>query len=63
LCSDTSFQAFDRSVRAAISHATVGLSPAALAKAFFDYWLQLALSPGKQFDLARRAMIGAAPPG
>jgi polyhydroxyalkanoate synthase subunit PhaC len=58
--SDTSFQAFDRSVRATISHATAGLSPAALAKAFFDYWLQLALSPGKQLDLARRAMIGAA---
>jgi polyhydroxyalkanoate synthase subunit PhaC len=59
LCSDSSFLAFDRSVRAAISHVTAGLSPAALVKAFFDYWLQLALSPGKQLDLTRRAMIGA----
>jgi hypothetical protein len=45
LDSDTSFQAFDRSVSATLSHDTAGLSPAALAKAFFDYWLQLALSP------------------
>jgi polyhydroxyalkanoate synthase subunit PhaC len=60
LGSDNSFQALDRSVRAAISRATSGLSPAALAKVLFDYWLQLALSPGKQFDLARRAIMGAA---
>lgn len=56
---DTLLQVFDRSVHAAISQATGGLSPAALAGAFFDWWLHLAVSPGKQIDLARQATAGA----
>jgi polyhydroxyalkanoate synthase len=47
-------------VHAAISQATFGLSPAALADAFFDWWVHLALSPGKQIDLTQLAAAGAA---
>jgi polyhydroxyalkanoate synthase subunit PhaC len=57
---DTSLQSFDRSVHAAISRATGGLSPAALTDAFFDRWVHLALSPGKQIDLVQQALAGAA---
>ena len=58
--SDTAFQVLDRAAHAAISHATLGLSPAALGAAFFDWWGHLAFSPGKQVDLAQRAIAGAA---
>ena len=60
LTPDSAFQILDRGVHAAISEATAGLSPAALTGAFFDWWVHLALSPGKQADLARQAMAGAA---
>ena len=58
--SDTAFQVLDRAAHAVISHATLGLSPAALGAAFFDWWGHLAFSPGKQADLARQAIAGAA---
>ena len=58
--SDTAFQVLDRAAHAAMSHATLGLSPAALGAAFFDWWGHLAFSPGKQVDLAQRAIAGAA---
>jgi len=58
--SDTAFQVLDRAAHAAISQATLGLSPAALGGAFFDWWGHLAFSPGKQADLAQRAIAGAA---
>ena len=57
---DTAFLVLDRAAHAAISQATLGLSPAALGGAFFDWWVHLAFSPGKQADLARRANAGAA---
>ena len=57
---DTAFQTLDRAAHAAISQATAGLSPAALGGAFFDWWVHLALSPGKQADLAQQAIAGAA---
>ena len=38
----------------------MGLSPAALGGAFFDWWVHLAFSPGKLADLAQQAIIGAA---
>ena len=50
----------DHAVHTAISQATFGLSPAALAGAFFDWWTHLALSPGKQAELAQQAMAAAA---
>jgi polyhydroxyalkanoate synthase subunit PhaC len=56
---DNPLQGVDRAVHAAISEATAGLSPASLMDAFFDWWLHLALSPGRQLDLARRAITGA----
>ena len=58
--SDTAFQVLDRTAHAAISHATLGLSPAALGGAFFDWWAHLAFSPGKQAELAQQAIAGAA---
>jgi polyhydroxyalkanoate synthase len=58
--SDTAFQVLDRAAHAATSQATLGLSPAALGGAFFDWWGHLAFSPGKQADLAQRAIAGAA---
>lgn len=56
---DTAFQILDRGMHAAISAATAGLSPAAVAGAFFDWRVHLALSPGKQADLAGQAVAGA----
>ena len=58
--SDTAFQVLDRAARAAISQATFGISPAALGGAFFDWWVHLAFSPGKQAELAQQAIAGAA---
>jgi poly[(R)-3-hydroxyalkanoate] polymerase subunit PhaC len=52
---DLSFEAADRTIHATIAQATAGLAPAALAAAFFDWWMHLALAPGKQFATARRA--------
>ena len=57
---DTAFQALDRAAHSAISQATAGLSPAALAGAFFDWSVHLALSPGKLADLAQQAIAGTA---
>jgi polyhydroxyalkanoate synthase subunit PhaC len=56
---DTAFQVLDRAAHAAIAQATLGLSPAALAGAFFDWWGHLAFSPGKQAELAQQAIAGA----
>lgn len=45
----------DRLVRAYGARATLGISPAAVGLAFFDWWLHLAASPGKQAELARKS--------
>jgi hypothetical protein len=45
----------DRLLRACAARATFGISPAPAAIAFFDWWLHLATSPGKQMELARKA--------
>jgi polyhydroxyalkanoate synthase subunit PhaC len=58
--SEPAFQTLDRAVRAAVAQVTFGLSPAALAGAFFDWFVHLALSPGKQIDLVRRAIAHGA---
>jgi polyhydroxyalkanoate synthase len=52
---DGSFATFDRATRAAIARATVGISPAALAMATMDWAAHLAISPGKQGELALKA--------
>ncbi|HSP50833.1 MAG TPA: alpha/beta fold hydrolase [Pseudolabrys sp.] len=45
----------DRSLHATIARFTFGLSPAALAKAYFDWATHLAVSPGKQLQLIDKA--------
>ncbi|WP_442909792.1 PHA/PHB synthase family protein [Hyphomicrobium sp.] len=45
----------DRSLHAAVSRLTAGLSPAALAEAYFDWAAHLATSPGKQAQLIDKA--------
>jgi polyhydroxyalkanoate synthase len=52
----STFEAFDRSLHAALARWTGGLSPAALALAFADWQLHLAASPGKRLALAREAI-------
>ena len=47
-------ETLDRAAVAAIAHATHGLSPATLWQAFSDWGLHLALSPGKQLQLAAK---------
>jgi polyhydroxyalkanoate synthase len=49
----------DRVVHATIAQATAGLSPAALAGAFFDWTMHGVLSPDKQFEIAHQAIEGA----
>ncbi|HET7764222.1 MAG TPA: alpha/beta fold hydrolase [Burkholderiales bacterium] len=44
----------DRVLRAYASRATFGISPGAVAIAFFDWWQHLATSPGKQLELGRK---------
>ena len=53
-------QALDRMQAAAASKLTGGLSPAALALAGFDWWMHLAMAPGKQLLLAEKATRQAA---
>ena len=45
----------DRSLHATIARFTYGLSPAALAKAYFDWATHLAVSPGKRLQLVDKA--------
>jgi polyhydroxyalkanoate synthase len=46
----------DRLLHAWLGHWTLGLSPASLLLAYFDWNLHLALSPGKQQQLLERAL-------
>ena len=46
----------DRSVHATIAQLTLGLSPSALAGAYWDWAAHLAFSPGKQVQLVEKAM-------
>ena len=56
---ESPFQVLDRSVHAAISLVTAGLSPAALTQAFFDWYVHLVVSPGKRLELAWQALDSA----
>jgi poly[(R)-3-hydroxyalkanoate] polymerase subunit PhaC len=46
----------DRSLNYARSRFTLGLSPAALAEAYFDWLIHLSAAPGKQMQLAQKAL-------
>jgi polyhydroxyalkanoate synthase len=48
----SSYDVLDRNVHAEIARWTGGLSPAAIGLAFTDWWIHLAVSPGKQASLA-----------
>lgn len=48
-------EVMDRATRAGLGRITGGISPAALAAAYFDWATHLAFSPGKQLQLARKA--------
>jgi polyhydroxyalkanoate synthase subunit PhaC len=52
-------EVLDRSLHAAGAHATLGLSPASFIGAYVDWITHLALSPGKQLQLAMRAQSQA----
>lgn len=47
-------QTLDRAASAAIAQMTGGLSPAAMAQSFSDWWVHLASAPGKQMQLATK---------
>lgn len=48
--------AIDQAVHSTLARLTGGLSPAALADAWFDWGIHIAFSPGKQAALAVKAM-------
>jgi polyhydroxyalkanoate synthase len=47
-------QALDRAFKANLARLTAGVSPAGLARAYFDWLSHLALSPGKQLELVEK---------
>jgi len=49
-------EAFDRTLNYALSRVTLGLSPAALAEAYFDWLIHLAAAPGKRMQLWQQAL-------
>ncbi|MFZ1104735.1 MAG: poly-beta-hydroxybutyrate polymerase N-terminal domain-containing protein [Hyphomicrobiaceae bacterium] len=49
-------EALDHASSYALSRVTLGLSPAALAEAYFDWTVHLALAPGKQLQLTQEAL-------
>jgi polyhydroxyalkanoate synthase len=49
-------EALDRALNYALSRATLGLSPASLAEAYFDWLVHLAVAPGKQLQLYQEAL-------
>ncbi len=56
---ESGFALTDRAFHAALGKLTSGLSPAAIAGAYLDWAFHLALSPGKQLELATEAVRGA----
>ena len=49
-------EVLDRSLHYSMSRVTSGLSPMALAETYFDWLVQLSLSPGKQFQLWQKGL-------
>jgi polyhydroxyalkanoate synthase len=55
-----SYVGLDRTFKANLARLTHGLTPAGLARAYFDWWTHLMLAPGKQLQLAEKAVRQAA---
>ena len=53
---DAAAEIIDRAYHANVARLTGGLSPGALANAYFDWLSHLAMAPGKQGQLAQKAM-------
>jgi len=53
---DLGAEYFDRMMRATIARFTGGVAPSALALAYADWAINLALSPGKQLELTKQAV-------
>jgi polyhydroxyalkanoate synthase len=53
---EAGFATLDHLGRSAMAAATLGVSPITPILAFQDWWLHLAVSPGKQLDLARKRL-------
>jgi polyhydroxyalkanoate synthase len=49
-------ESFDRALHYAISRLTLGISPAAMLEAYFDWAIHLAAAPGKQMQLWQKAL-------
>jgi polyhydroxyalkanoate synthase len=49
-------EVIDRSINYGVSRFTLGLSPAAMAEGYFDWLIHLGVAPGKQSQLAHKAM-------
>lgn len=56
---DNAWRIIDRVAHATVANMTAGVSPMALAMAYFDWSMHLALSPGKQVALAQQIMAEA----
>ncbi|MCL4745208.1 MAG: alpha/beta fold hydrolase [Burkholderiaceae bacterium] len=50
----------DRMINAALGRLTQGLSPVTMAASYADWWLHLAMAPGKQKELVEKALRKAA---
>lgn len=55
----TFYKEIDRVAHAGVAKATSGLAPSVLAEAWMDWAVHLAVSPGKQMELAEMAMRNA----
>ena len=49
-------ETFDRSLGSSVSRFTLGLSPIAIAEAYFDWLAHIAASPGKRLQLGEKAL-------
>ena len=52
----TLYETVDRLAHAQVAKATSGLAPSALAEAYLDWAIHLAISPGKQMQLMEAAL-------
>ncbi len=55
-----STQSLDRAVKAQLARLTMGVTPFGLSTSFFNWWIHLASSPGKQVQLMEKAARKAA---